>query len=169
MMGPLMLDPELTYFLLDCFPSIHTCATPDTESHVRQIECHVFTWQSSPVKLTRVFLMQRSILPFAVLNRAISLGAEGVDREISHHLCKGPAGIVKPQSVVMILISQVQKFILHVNHYLRQTLAASNSCIDVVRVTGSVLVCCGKVSIKKEKIYYLTSANYANEHIITKY
>lgn len=66
---------------------------------------------------------------------------------ISRQLCKGPPGIVKTQSVVMILISQVQKFILHINRYLRQTLAASNSCTDVVRVTQSVLVCCGKVSI----------------------
>lgn len=41
-MGPLMLDWELS-FQFEGFPSNHSCASPDAESHVEQSECHVFS------------------------------------------------------------------------------------------------------------------------------
>lgn len=41
--APLIFDPEMVNFLTDGSPSNHICANPDAESHVMQIECHVFS------------------------------------------------------------------------------------------------------------------------------
>lgn len=161
-----MLHPELTYFLLDCFsiyprlchsrhrvpcetnwmPCVHLvvqpCEADQGFSWCRGPDCHSLSWTE--------------LLYFSGSRRR----GQREKAVISRRLCKGPAGIVKIQSVVMISVSQVQSpvwFILHINHYLRQTLAASNSCIDVVRVTRSVLVCCGKVSISYDKLVPIMS------------
>lgn len=38
---PRMFEPAMEYFFIRYFPSNHSCTSPDVESHVVQMECHV--------------------------------------------------------------------------------------------------------------------------------
>ena len=40
-MFPPMFEPEVEYFFIRDRPSKNTCVSPDSESHVVQIECHM--------------------------------------------------------------------------------------------------------------------------------
>lgn len=75
-------SPKHTELHIKACPSNHSWPSPDAESHVAQMECHMFSLYSCWVNPASMFLLQSSIPSFAAsLKIRKSFSADGVARE----------------------------------------------------------------------------------------